>query len=135
MRLWPMKLLKVNIINGINYIREEQFLVVLEKSDALINQFSGDEIVSKFELLKANTIGKLRGLAAYKNALQYVADNYPNSEEGKNAQEIVTTQIPFLEKMNFNTTDTKNWKILYKVGIEKIKIQKQLKKNQEVHYC
>jgi len=82
----------------------------------LINQFSGDEIVSKFELLKANTIGKLRGLEAYKNALQYVADNYPNSEEGKNALEIVTTQIPFLEQMNFNTTDTKNWKILYKTG-------------------
>jgi tetratricopeptide (TPR) repeat protein len=112
--------------------REEQFLVVLEKSDALINQFSGDEIVSKFELLKANTIGKLRGLAAYKNALQYVADNYPNSEEGKNALEIVTTQIPFLEQMNFNTTDTKNWKILYKVGSREDKntkaIQEKIKK-------
>ncbi len=112
--------------------REEQFLVVLEKSDALINQFSGDEIVSKFELLKANTIGKLRGLAAYKNALQYVADNYPNSEEGKNAQEIVTTQIPFLEQMNFNTTDAKNWKILYKVGSREDKntkaIEEKIKK-------
>ena len=112
--------------------REEQFLVVLEKSDALITQFSGDEIVSKFELLKANTIGKLRGVTAYKNALQYVADNYPNSEEGKNAQEIVTTQIPFLEQMNFNTTDTKNWKILYKVGSREDKntkaIQEKIKK-------
>ena len=96
--------------------KEGNYAVVLEKSDALITQFSGDEIVAKFELLKANTIGKLRGLVAYKNALQYVADNYPNSEEGKNAQEIVTTQIPFLEQMSFNTMDTKNWKILYKVG-------------------
>jgi tetratricopeptide (TPR) repeat protein len=112
--------------------REEQFLVVLEKSDALITQFSGDEIVSKFELLKANTIGKLRGVAAYKNALQYVADNYPNSEEGKNAQEIVTTQIPFLEQMNFTTAETKNWKILYKVGSREDKntkaIQEKIKK-------
>lgn len=106
--------------------REEQFLMVLEKSDALISQFSGDEIVSKFELLKANAIGKLRGLAAYKNALQYVADNYPNSEEGKNALEIVTTQIPFLEQMNFNTTDTKNWKILYKVGTREDKNTKAI---------
>lgn len=106
--------------------REEQFLTVLEKSDALISQFSGDEIVSKFELLKANAIGKLRGLAAYKNALQYVADNYPNSEEGKNAQEIVTTQIPFLEQMNFSTTDTKNWKILYKVGSREDKNSKAI---------
>jgi hypothetical protein len=112
--------------------KEEQFLTVLEKSDALITQFSGDEIVSKFELLKANAIGKLRGLAAYKNALQYVADNYPNSEEGKNAQEIVTNQIPLLEQMSFNTTDTKNWKILYKVGSREDKntkaIEEKIKK-------
>lgn len=112
--------------------KEGNYAVVLEKSDALITQFSGDEIVSKFELLKANTIGKLRGLVAYKNALQYVADNYPNSEEGKNAQEIVTTQIPFLEQMSFNTTDTKNWKILYKVGNREDKntkiIEEKLKK-------
>jgi hypothetical protein len=32
-------------------------------------------------LLKANTLGKLKGLSAYKNALQLVM--YPNSEEGK----------------------------------------------------
>jgi len=96
--------------------QEERFIEVLGKLDDLIIQFSGDEIVPKFELLKANTIGKLQGLEAYKNAMQYVADNYPTSEEGKNAQEILTTQIPLLEKMNFTSTDTKNWKILYKVG-------------------
>jgi hypothetical protein len=96
--------------------QQEQFVMVLENSDALINQFSGDEIVSKFELLKANTIGKLKGVTAYKNALQGVADNYPNSEEGKNAVEILTSQVPFLEKMELNTTDSNNWKILYRVG-------------------
>jgi hypothetical protein len=105
---------------------EEQFKTVLEKSDELINQFSGDEIVSKFELLKANTIGKLQGLNAYKNALQEVANNYPNSEEGKNAQGILNTQIPFLEQMNFTTTDTKNWKIIYKVGARDDKNSKTL---------
>ncbi|WP_445236405.1 type IX secretion system periplasmic lipoprotein PorW/SprE [Flavobacterium sp. KS-LB2] len=95
---------------------QEQFVTVLENIDALINQFSGDEIVSKFELLKANTIGKLKGVTAYKNALLGVADNYPNSEEGKKAQEILISQIPFLEKMELNTTDSNNWKILYRVG-------------------
>lgn len=96
--------------------QQEQFVSVLENSDALINQFSGEEIVSKFELLKANTIGKLKGVTAYKNALQFVADNYPNSEEGKNALQILRDQIPFLEQMDFNTVETNNWKILYKVG-------------------
>jgi tetratricopeptide (TPR) repeat protein len=96
--------------------QEEQYAVVLAKIDDLINQFSGDEIVSKFELLKATTLGKLRGLSAYKKALQELADNYPNSEEGKKAVEILTTQIPFLEEKDFSIVDTKNWKILYKVG-------------------
>lgn len=96
--------------------QEEQFAEVLGKIDDLITQFSGDEIVSKFELLKANIIGKLRGLVAYKNAMQYVVDNYPKSEEGGNAQDILTNQIPSLEKMNLSFTETKNWKILYKVG-------------------
>jgi tetratricopeptide (TPR) repeat protein len=106
--------------------QEEQFALVLEKIDGLIVQFYGDEIVPKFELLKANTIGKLRGLDAYKKAMQFVADNYPTSEEGKNAQDILTTQIPLLEKINFTTTDSKNWKILYKVGKQEDKTTKAL---------
>ena len=95
--------------------QEEQFVTVLNKVDELIIQFSGDEIVPKFELLKANTIGKLKGLEAYKNAMQFVADNYSNSEEGKKAQDILTTQIPSLQKMEFSTIDTKKWMILYKI--------------------
>ncbi|MFV8358877.1 tetratricopeptide repeat protein [Flavobacterium sp. LS1P3] len=124
--------------------QQEQFVAVLENSDTLINQFSGDEIVSKFELLKANTIGKLKGLTAYKNALQGVADNYPNSEEGKNAQEILTSQIPFLEKMELSTTDSYNWKILYRVGsqedentkaiAEKIKMLVAAESPQKLYY-
>lgn len=124
--------------------QQEQFVAVLENSDRLINQFSGDEIVSKFELLKANAIGKLKGVTAYKNALQFVADNYPNSVEGKNAAQILTDQIPFLEQLNFNTVETNNWKILYKVGkkedidttVLEEKIKKFFKENnfQELSY-
>ncbi len=95
--------------------QDEQFTLVLGKMDELIIQYTGDEIVPKFELLKVNTIGKLQGLEAYKKAMQNVADNYPNSEEGKSAQDILTTQIPVLEKIDFNEVDTKKWKILYKI--------------------
>ena len=97
---------------------EERFTSILEKIDSLIEQFSGDEIVSKFELLKANTIGKLYGLVEYKKAMQYVADNYPTKEEGKYAQEIITTQIPVLEKMVFSMNETKNWKIIYRINTQ-----------------
>ena len=106
--------------------QEEQFVLILEKIDALIIQYYGDEIVPKYELLKANTIGKLRGLDAYKKAMLFVADNYASSEEGKNAREILTTQIPLLERMNFTTAESKNWKILYKVGKQDDKATKNI---------
>ncbi|WP_449404206.1 type IX secretion system periplasmic lipoprotein PorW/SprE [Flavobacterium weaverense] len=106
--------------------QQEQFELVLDNSDQLITQFSGDEMVSKFELLRANTIGKLKGLTAYKNALQTVADNYPNSEEGKSAQSIINDQIPLLEKMDFVKTDSNSWKILYRVGSREDKNTKAL---------
>ncbi|WP_281336779.1 tetratricopeptide repeat protein [Flavobacterium eburneipallidum] len=95
---------------------DEQFDGLLAKLDGLILQYSGDEIVPKFELLKANLLGKLKGVEAYKNAMQYVADNYPTSDEGKKAVEILTDQIPSLEKINFSTAESKNWKILFSVG-------------------
>jgi tetratricopeptide (TPR) repeat protein len=106
--------------------QEEQFVVLLEKIDGLIIQYYGDEIVPKYELLKAKTIGKLRGLDAYKKAMLFVADNYTSTEEGKNAREILTTQIPVLEKLNFTTTESKNWKIVYKVGQQDDKSTKNI---------
>ena len=105
-----------NLYNGIYQLfRDENFTAVLGKIDSLISQLSGEEIVAKFELLKANAIGKLQGLAAYKNALQYVADNYSNTEEGKKAIEILTDQIPLLEKMEFSKEDGKSYKLMYQV--------------------
>lgn len=105
--------------------QEEQFDVVLDNIDNLINQYSGDEIVSKFELLKANTLGKVNGLAAYKKSMEEVADNYPNSEEGKTARENLEKQIPTLEKLDF-TTDGKSWKILYLVDRNDTKTVKKI---------
>lgn len=106
--------------------QEEKFDVVLDNIDNLINQYSGDEIISKFELLKANTLGKVNGLEAYKKGLENVADNYPNSDEGKNAREILEKQVPTLEKLNFTTEDNKNWKILYLISNTDTKTLKQI---------
>ena len=106
--------------------KEEQYDVVLENIDNLINQYSGEDIVSKFELLKANTLAKVNGLEAYKKGLENVADNYPNSEEGKNAREILEKQIPSLEKLDFTTVDGKSWKILYSVPNDDTKTAKKI---------
>jgi len=95
--------------------QQEYFTSVLKQVDGLINHFTGEAIVPKFELLKAYTIGKLYGLQAYKKAIEYVADNYANSNEGKDAIEILKTQIPLLEKMSFSTVDSKNWKVIFRI--------------------
>jgi tetratricopeptide (TPR) repeat protein len=95
--------------------QNEYFTSVLHQVDGLISNFTGEAIVPKFELLKAYTIGKLHGLGAYKKAIEYVADNYANSTEGKDAIEILKTQIPLLEKMSFSTADAKNWKVIFRM--------------------
>jgi tetratricopeptide (TPR) repeat protein len=48
---------------------------VLTATENAINRFTGDEIVPKFELLKANIAGKLGGLEEFSTALNYVALN------------------------------------------------------------
>lgn len=95
--------------------KQESFAAVLQQVDGLISNFTGEAIIPKFELLKANTIGKLYGLTAYKKAIEYVADNYSNTKEGKEAIEILKTEIPLLEQMKFSTADSKNWKVVFKI--------------------
>ena len=85
------------------------------KVDPAIAEYPGDEIVSKFELLKANTTGKITGIAAFKKALNFVALTYPNTQEGKDSEEFLSNDIPAMEDLQFNEAKPKSWKILYKV--------------------
>ncbi len=88
---------------------------VLTEIDKVIEQFNGDEIVSKFELLKANVLGKVNGLSAYKKALNFVSLNYPNSPEGKQAEVFLNKDIPEMEGLQFNLEKPLSWKIIYKI--------------------
>ena len=92
------------------------YRTVLLNLEAAVVKYQGEELVSKFELLKANTIGKLQGVVEYKKALNFVALNYPNNEEGKIAESLLNTTIPVLENAKFNSEPTKSWKIVYKVA-------------------
>lgn len=71
--------------------KDNKFDVVLEKATLAITKYEGHAIVPKFELLKAYTIGKTAGIEAFEIALNFVATNYPNTEEGKKALEVVQT--------------------------------------------
>ena len=96
---------------------EQQFLEVITGSEESIQQFAGDPIVPKLELLKANAIGRLQGFEDFREALNYVALNYPNAEEGRQAQRMIEEQLPQMESREFTTSlsasGTGNWKVVF----------------------
>lgn len=95
--------------------REGAYDLALEQTETFLNRFMGDEIASKFELLKATLIGRMQGYDAYEAALSYVALNYPNTEEGKQAERIHTQDLPKLAFTGFTdeAEDTSRWKLVY----------------------
>ena len=104
---------KVVYENIYKQYKNGEFKTVLSNTERAIDRFTGEEIVPKFELLKANVVGKLSGLAEYSKALNFVALNYPNSEEGKKAEKLLTVDLPKLEALQLSKANSKNWKILY----------------------
>ena len=68
-------------------------------------RFEGDDIVAKFEILKASAKGRLYGFEAYREGVNYIALTYPNTEEGKKAQELLQDAIPVLAKKEFLADD------------------------------
>ena len=93
-----------------------EYRTVLVNLNEEIDRYFGEPIVSKFETLKAYTLGKLYGISELKKALNFVALNYPNSEEGKAAELFLTQTASKIEQLKFSNAASKNWKILYKVN-------------------
>lgn len=92
----------------------QDFQGALNDSEKYIQQFTGEEIVPKFEMLKAILIARLDGYLAYKEALNYVALNYPNDEEGKRAQQIIQSSLPKIaNKAVVNDDKSTSFKIIY----------------------
>ncbi|SHG59521.1 type IX secretion system periplasmic lipoprotein PorW/SprE [Flagellimonas flava] len=101
---------------------QQEYLKVITLSQEYINRFTGDPIVPKFEMLKANAIGRLQGFEPFKEALNYVALTYPNNPEGKKAEQMVAEQLPKLEAREFSpeigSSGTGNWKVVFPFKIK-----------------
>jgi hypothetical protein len=95
----------------------QDYLQVITGAEENIQDFTGDPMVPKFELLKANAIGRLQGFESFREALNYVALNYPNQAEGKKAQQIIEQQLPKLEPKVFTqelgSAGNENWKVVF----------------------
>ncbi|GLB52872.1 gliding motility protein [Neptunitalea chrysea] len=101
------------VVDFYNKLFENQeFVLLLEEIDGDIAQYSGEEAAPKLEMLKASATGRLKGVSAYKKALEFVSLNYPASDEGKRAAALLQKTIRDLEKLKFEQSieGVKSWK-------------------------
>ena len=105
-----------------------KYAEVIQKADEYMMVYNGNDIVPKFELLKATAIGRQQGFEAYKKALNFVSLNYPSTEEGKQAQQIYNNTLPLLAVKDFVPEEgTNSWKLVYKFSTEDAEAAQQLK--------
>ncbi len=98
------------------YIKHEaqDYEEVINKCNEYIELFEGEAMAPKFELLKASATGRLFGFEEYKDAINYIALNYPNSLEGKQAERLIQEALPKLASKDFvDDTSTNNSKVIY----------------------
>ena len=94
--------------------KNQEYAEVISKCDDYVNAFEGDAIVPKFELLKATATGRLYGYEAYAKAINFIALNYPNSPEGRQAEDISNNVLPKIGKNEFAVDGAlENFKAVY----------------------
>ncbi|MDR5591393.1 hypothetical protein [Christiangramia sp. SM2212] len=105
----------------------QEFEEVISKSNEYVQQFTGDPMVPKFELLKARATARLMGVDAYEQALNYVAVTYPQTKEGQSAQDIINRTIPDLKTLEFVKDSLQNnYKLIYPISNDEVE------KNEEI---
>ena len=93
---------------------DQEYANVIEQCDIYITRFEGEKIVPKFEFLKAVSKARIYGFESYNESINYIALNYPNSPEGKKAEEMIENVMPLLSKNEFQSNDSsKHFKAIY----------------------
>ena len=98
---------------------KSEFLEVIEESKLYIDEYPEEELLPKIELLRARAMGRIYGVNAYKEQLSLIAGNYPQTQEGITALELLNTAIPEMEKskLEINSSATSNFKLVYSLEI------------------
>ena len=91
-----------------------KYQLVIDTCDEYITTYNGNDIIPKLELLKATSLGRQQGYDAYRKALNFIALNYPNSDEGKQAQDIYANVLPRLASKEFIADESSDsFKLVY----------------------
>jgi hypothetical protein len=82
-----------------NYVREN-FYATIALCDSALIRFSQDPLAPKFQLLRAYSVARISDERSFKDELNIIIKQWPGSEEGKRAGEIVAfinQEIPELK--------------------------------------
>jgi len=105
---------------------------VIEICDQYMIIYNGNDIIPKLELLKATTLGRQQGFDVYKKSLSFISLNYPNTDEGKQAQEIYTRVLPQIASKEFLEDEASDsFKIVYQFNNSEIEEAKKLQEKLE----
>lgn len=105
-----------------------RYAEVIDQCDAYLLLFEGNAIIPKLEFLKATAIGLEQGYEAYKEAINYVALNYANTPEGRQAQKIYDETIPMLVFTQFEGDNASDqWKLVYQFKSSDLEAAENLK--------
>ena len=115
--------------NAYKLYADQNYIEALGKLNDYTNEYEGDPIVAKFQLLKALTLGKLHGVSKMKDLLEYVALTYPKIREGEKAQQLIDETIPYLEELDFTIDEKgdKKYNVLYDFASSQNVTAQQLK--------
>ncbi|MFK8270203.1 type IX secretion system periplasmic lipoprotein PorW/SprE [Capnocytophaga stomatis] len=74
--------------------------------------FHETAVAPKLEMLKADAVARLYGIASYRQVLEQITINYPETDESKLAKELLE-KLSDTEKEDFVTDEkTKSWKVV-----------------------
>jgi len=91
----------------------KQYSYVVKEAGDMAKKFIGRPIAPKFELLKAFAMAKIEGAEGYKEALNYVALTYPQSDEGKFAQKKYNELRRLRPKAFADDKEQSDYKLVY----------------------
>lgn len=109
--------------------QDREYVKALNQVDMALINIDNEEYVSKFELLKANIVGRLEGVEKYKETLNFLALTYSSTPEGKEANKLLTTTIPQLESKVFVDTPSTDWKIIVVVPYSSLQDAQVVQRN------
>ncbi|GIM55095.1 type IX secretion system periplasmic lipoprotein PorW/SprE [Capnocytophaga cynodegmi] len=89
-----------------------KILEILQNLDENRLSFRETAVAPKLEMLKADAIARLYGVVSYREALEQVKVNYPETDESKLAAELLE-ELNNIEKEEFVSDEkTRSWKVV-----------------------